>query len=370
MSAAMTGFVIGFFIGGSFGVLVTAVVAAGRTDEDYEEIGQVRVLAHEAHSEEHERAMREERKRHDDEMAVLQQSHEKDMQTLRESFEASIKHERKAEYKRGYDDGRKSKDASEWQLEHDRLCALARLSETECSHGGVMRDFAHVFGTKWNSDNVPRSIGLMKARIAYLLGQDREDQNLQKSPDLPNSKGQEVPNLEKAQESTDEGVDKHSYLELLRDACRQYKYVCGERDAWRDICEGKGDEDLMEEVGFLRLPTDADGKPIHNGDMLEPATPNADTLFGTHLTENPFPAKLWYGYLDGRYGMNLSAPFEAGSASVNPSRYRHAREMAVTERDEVDDMVEEFYCGNITKAQLAEEIRRLAADASEVKNEG
>lgn len=34
MSAAMTGFAIGFLMGGSLGVLVMAVVGAERTDEE------------------------------------------------------------------------------------------------------------------------------------------------------------------------------------------------------------------------------------------------------------------------------------------------------------------------------------------------
>ena len=107
----------------------------------------------------------------------------------------------------------------------------------------------------------------------------------------------------------------------------------------------------------VELPKDADGKCIHSGDLLEPATLSA----ARHLKSNPFEAKLFYGYLDGRYGINLSAPLDGGDAAVSPKSFRHAtpEQRVESDADTAEDIVRDIHLGKVTDTQAVERIMAL-----------
>jgi hypothetical protein len=133
-----------------------------------------------------------------------------------------IEHAKKAEYHRGYVDGTNQRKTETWQLDHDRAEVLARLVNSNLESGSAMRSLCFVLGVDWSSDNTTRSLGEMKARLAYLLGGAVEDSKLQKATNLEDGEDREDSNMTN---STDCGELEATIAELREKVKNQRKYL-------------------------------------------------------------------------------------------------------------------------------------------------
>lgn len=375
----------------------------------YDEMGQVRALANEAHSEAHERAMREERKRHNDEMAVLRQSHEKDMQALKDSFEAikekikkeaydpqrirgtkpdtfdgalealreyrwqhatndtdaipyvnklakmhvrEIEHERKAEYKRGYEDGLKARDVGMWQLEHERMKAVANLANAGMTTGNAIKKLSDAIGCEWNPQSVSKCIARMQNRLIYLLGgcnlfetrkiRDIEDEpTLQKATNFTNADT----SIEPINDYADLVAERDGILNLLRDAAKDYKelldnYLAAPWDAMQPM-----DNEHMSKLGWMRA-LDRDGVPICMGDTVR--YDKKDVPF----VGEPFEVAQITHFRDG------SCYVSGGCVSVSAKSVQCTHQEP--KPDPIEQVIRDLTLGNMTETEAIERLHEIS----------
>lgn len=244
-----------------------------------------------------------------------------------------IEHAKKAEYHRGYVDGTNQRKTETWQLDHDRAEVLARLVNSNLESGSAMRSLCFVLGVDWNSDNTTRSLGKMKARLAYLLGGAVEDSKLQKSPNFANADTI----IELSDDYADLVAERDSILDLLKDAAKEYKelldkYLSAPWETMQPM-----DDEHMNKLGWMRA-LDRDGKPICMGDVLQQV-----------CVKRPFDV----------YRMSFRKGYEPNVGDKNSFMVKASMCTHVTKADPIEQAIKDLTIGSITEVEAIERIRGL-----------
>ena len=107
--------------------------------------------------------------------------------------------------------------------------------------------------------------------------------------------------------------------------------------------------DIQAEVdsGYMKLPVDADGVPIHVGDEME----NGE--YRGKVTDMSWDGHFWHVY--------------HGSIAIAPCDYTHVKQRTV--EDVLCDMIHEYACTDMTTEQTAAKYAAELRDLLEVRDD-
>lgn len=150
-----------------------------------------------------------------------------------------------------------------------------------------------------------------------------------------------------SQQLNDATNDCEMYLKLLDDASSEFKQVSN------GIIDGTipVNAEIMNGLGWVELPRDADGMPIHAGDIMHG---------GQYLEDKPFKAELDLC----PEGWHFIAPLPGGRAWVSPENYRHWIKPEPVP-DTIDSVMDKLMLGEIRRDQAVRLIKELVIEDAE-----